>query len=190
MGAVSIKVDPNDADCIVFGEPETASITGVKSDTGVDFYAATGSTTKAYGATAAASTQVANKIGTTAILPAKSAGQVHAARVVTSTVTFNSATGSSTSIYGAENAPSGQVFHEAVAAPNDQTLVPAVANGQITPLYIASTLDDVAIAGVAGAKTIVTGLSNTGSDIVTGITESSTTKQVTVGVTGVPIVSK
>ena len=88
-------------------------------------------------------------------------------------------------------APSSQVFYEmgtttvyeAVAAPNNQTIVPAVANGTITPW----TESEKTVATSAGsATTVATGAvsaSGTGDEVVIAVTSSDVTKTVTVGTT-------
>ncbi len=151
---------------------------------------------------ASASTKLSSAIGTTSVTPAKANGTITpytfsdvtvpvAAEAATA---FTPAAASSTTIWGVGGTTS---ITPAVAAPDTQTITPAVSNGTITPY----TFADVTAAKVASAATtiatgalatdgagaaILTGLgtASTGTAIKTATIQSGTTGDVTVA-TGV-----
>lgn len=86
------------------------------------------------------------------------------------------------------NTVSSITIHEAVAAPNDQTIVPAVANGTLVGSYTLSQQTPAKVA--SSATTVATGSLETGSDIVTGVSIGSTSATVTVGTTNDTVVVK
>lgn len=96
--------------------------------------------------------------------------------VAASATVFNPATSSSTKIYGVGGTTS---IAPAVAAPSTQTIVPAVANGTITPYTFAT----VTAAKVADASTIVaTGTistTGTGDSLLTSLGTATTAKALT-----------
>ena len=134
----------------------------------ISFTPATSSSTKIYGCG-----------GTTSITPAKANGTITpytfadvAVPVAAAAATaFTPAAASSTTIWGVGDTIS---ITPAVAAPNTQTIIPAVSNGTITPY----TFADVIAAKVASAATTVaTGALATdasGAAVLTGLGTAST----------------
>ena len=134
----------------------------------ISFTPATSSSTKIYGCG-----------GTTSITPAKANGTITPYTFADVTVpvaaaaatAFTPAAASSTTIWGVGDTIS---ITPAVAAPNTQTIIPAVSNGTITPY----TFADVIAAKVASAATTVaTGALATdasGAAVLTGLGTAST----------------
>ena len=165
-------------DCLQFATASTNSVIGIADTTGISITPAVASNTTLTPAKAADSTRKLTPVGETIdITPA-----------VTSTSTITPAVASTTTIYGAVD--SSSTLTPAVAAPNDQTIVPAVANGSITPWT--ETAKTVAVAA-SQATTVATGsvsLTGTGAHVMTTLHEDSDTATVTVGTTTGTIVSR
>lgn len=128
---------------------------------------------------ASASTKLSSAIGTTSVTPAKSNGtitpytfsDVTVPVAAASATAFTPAAASSTTIWGVGGTTS---ITPAVAAPDTQTIIPAVSNGTITPY----TFEDITAAKVAStATTIATGALATdgsGATILTGLGTATT----------------
>ena len=125
------------------------------------------------------STKLSSAIGTTSVTPAKSNGtitpytfsDVTVPVAAASATAFTPAAASSTTIWGVGGTTS---ITPAVAAPDTQTIIPAVSNGTITPY----TFTDVTAAKVASsATTLATGALATdgaGATILTGLGTATT----------------
>lgn len=166
-------------DCLVFETASTDTVIGIADATGISITPAVASNTTLTPAIAADTTRKLTPVGgTTDITPAvTSTTKIFGA--VASSTTLTPAVASSTTIYGAVD--STLTLTPAVAAPNDQTLTPAVANGTITPWTEASK---TVATSAASAITVATGTvssEGTGSAVVTGVTGTDTSKTVTVG---------
>ena len=128
---------------------------------------------------ASSSTKLSTAVGTTSVIPAKANGTITPYTFADVTVpvaaaaatAFTPAAASSTTIWGVGDTIS---ITPAVAAPNTQTIIPAVSNGTITPY----TFADVIAAKVASAATTVaTGALATdasGAAVLTGLGTAST----------------
>lgn len=127
---------------------------------------------------ASSSTKLSSAVGTTSVTPAKSNGtitpytfsDVTVPVAAASATAFTPAASSSTTIWGVGDTVS---ITPAVAAPNTQTIVPAVSNGTITPY----TFEEVTAAKVGTATTIATGALATdgaGATILTGLGTATT----------------
>lgn len=165
-----------DGDCLEFVAASTGNIYGVQS-TGVSITPAVASNTTL--TPAVASTSKLTPVGdTVSITPAKSAGQAHSAQQVGGTINIYEAVASNTSIYGAVD--STLTLTPAKAAPSTQKIVPAKANGSITPwTESAKTVAKAA----ASATTVATGSLTTGTQLVTNVTQGTESATVTVGTT-------
>lgn len=147
---------------------------------------------------ASASTKLSSAIGTTSVTPAKANGTITPYTFTDVTVpvaaeaatAFTPAAASSTTIYGCGGTTS---ITPAVAAPDTQTIIPAVSNGTITPYTFtdvtaakvasaATTVATGALATDASGATIMTGLgtATTGTAIKSATIQSGTTGDVTV----------
>lgn len=128
---------------------------------------------------ASSSTKLSTAVGTTSVTPAKANGTITPYTFADVTVpvaaaaatAFTPAAASSTTIWGVGDTIS---ITPAVAAPDTQTIIPAVSNGTITPY----TFADVIAAKVASAATTVaTGALATdasGAAVLTGLGTAST----------------
>ena len=132
---------------------------------------------------ATSTTKISSAIGTTSVAPAVDNGTITPYTFTNVTVpvaadatVFNPAVTSTTKIYGVGGTAT---VTSAVAAPTDQTIIPAVANGTITPY----TFTDVTAAKVASAATtIATGkiaTTGTGDSLLTGLGTASTASALT-----------
>ena len=185
QNAIKLADTPvQDVDCLVFTAAGSASVIGVADTTGVSITPAVASDLTLTPAKAASTSQKANLVGTTSITPAKSAGTAHSARGVAGTTDIYQAVDSTTKLTPA--VASTKTLTPAVAAPSDQTIVPAVANGTITPWT--ETAKTVATAN-ANATTVVVGLKD-GTGVVTGVTQGTESATVTVGTTTDTVVVK
>lgn len=129
-------------------------------------------------------TKISSAIGTTSVIPAKANGSITPYTFTNVTVpvaseaatVFNPAVTSTTKIYSVGGTTS---VTSAVAAPSSQTIIPAVANGTITPY----TFADVTAAKVAdAATTIATGkiaTTGTGDSLLTGLGTATTASALT-----------
>lgn len=132
---------------------------------------------------ATSTTKISSAIGTTSVAPAVDNGTITPYTFTNVTVpvaadatVFNPAVTSTTKIYGVGGTAT---VTSAVAAPDTQTIIPAVANGTITPY----TFADVTAAKVASAATtIATGkiaTTGTGDSLLTGLGTASTASALT-----------
>lgn len=147
---------------------------------------------------ASSSTKLSTAVGTTSVTPAKANGTITPYTFTDVTVpvaaeaatAFTPAAASSTTIYGCGGTVS---IAPAVAAPDTQTIIPAVSNGTITPYTFtdvtaakvasaATTVATGALATDASGATIMTGLgtATTGTAIKSATIQSGTTGDVTV----------
>ena len=132
---------------------------------------------------ATSTTKISTAIGTTSVIPAVDNGTITPYTFTNVTVpvaadatVFNPAVTSTTKIYGVGGTAT---VTSAVAAPDTQTIIPAVANGTITPY----TFADVTAAKVASAATtIATGkiaTTGTGDSLLTGLGTATTASALT-----------
>lgn len=135
-----------------------------------------------FNAAVASSTEIYGVGSTVDITPAKANGSIDTYSFADITVPkaaaatkFNPAVSSSTKIYGVGGVTD---ITPAVAAPNTQTIVPAVSNGTITPYSFA----DVTAAAQGSEITVATGTINTegtGDSLLTGLGTATTASALT-----------
>ena len=187
--SVVVAMDQTDSEMLVITSVTPQYMTQVTSTTSI--VQAASSNTKLTPAKAADTTRKLTPVGgTTSITPAKSAGQTHSAVGVGGTTNITPAVTSTTTIYGAVSAT--RKITPAVAAPNTQILIPAKANGSITPW--SETAKTVALAA-ASTTSILTGdvqdsYAGGSPEIVTDVAATTETIAVTVGTTTDTLTSK